>query len=178
MYAIKQAMLLNGALPLADITIYYMDIRTFGKGYEQFYQNAQAMGVEFVRGKIAKISEDKEGNPILRLEVTETGEVEERVHDLVVLSTGMVPSYDPRQMYRVDLGEDGFVNIPNPNSQPCITDRVGIFAAGTAMQPMDIVDSIISAGAAASIACGYIRKKTIGDIASERTVDENEVVYA
>ena len=50
MYAIKQAMLLNGALPLADITIYYMDIRTFGKGYEQFYQNAQAMGIEFVRG--------------------------------------------------------------------------------------------------------------------------------
>ncbi len=47
MYAIKQAMLLNGALPLADITIYYMDIRTFGKGYEQFYQNAKAMGVEF-----------------------------------------------------------------------------------------------------------------------------------
>ncbi|MEJ2555049.1 MAG: FAD-dependent oxidoreductase [Anaerolineae bacterium] len=50
MYAIKQAMLISGALPLADITIYYMDIRTFGKGYEQFYQNAQAMGIEFVKG--------------------------------------------------------------------------------------------------------------------------------
>jgi heterodisulfide reductase subunit A len=55
MYAIKQAMLISGALPLADITIYYMDIRTFGKGYEQFYQNAQAMGVEFIRGKVASI---------------------------------------------------------------------------------------------------------------------------
>jgi hypothetical protein len=60
MYAIKQAMLLNGALPLADITIYYMDIRTFGKGYEQFYQNAKAMGVNFVRGKVAQIREDDE----------------------------------------------------------------------------------------------------------------------
>ncbi len=50
MYAIKQAMLLSGTLPLADITIYYMDIRTFGKGYEQFYQNAQAMGIQFVKG--------------------------------------------------------------------------------------------------------------------------------
>ena len=54
MYAIKQAMLLSGALPLADITIYYMDIRTFGKGYEQFYQNARAMGIEFVKGKVAQ----------------------------------------------------------------------------------------------------------------------------
>ena len=51
MYAIKQAMLLSGALPLADLTIYYMDIRAFGKNYEQFYNNAKAMGVEFVKAK-------------------------------------------------------------------------------------------------------------------------------
>jgi hypothetical protein len=51
MYAVKQAMLLSGALPLADITIYYMDIRAFGKGYEEFYQNSIAMGVEFVKGR-------------------------------------------------------------------------------------------------------------------------------
>ena len=64
MYAIKQAMLISGALPMADVTIYYMDIRTFGKGYEQFYQNAKAMGVNFVRGKVASIKEDEEHNPI------------------------------------------------------------------------------------------------------------------
>ena len=63
MYAIKQAMLLSGALPLADITIYYMDIRTFGKGYEQFYQNARAMGIEFVKGKVAQISDDEDAQP-------------------------------------------------------------------------------------------------------------------
>jgi heterodisulfide reductase subunit A len=50
MYAIKQAMLLSGALPMADITIYYMDIRTFGKGYEQFSER-QAMGIQFVKAK-------------------------------------------------------------------------------------------------------------------------------
>ena len=55
MYAIKQAMLLSGSLPLADMTIYYMDIRAFGKGYEQFFQNAQAMGVNFVKGKVAYV---------------------------------------------------------------------------------------------------------------------------
>ena len=177
MYAIKQAMLLNGALPLAEITIYYMDIRTFGKGYEQFYQNAQAMGVEFVRGKVAIISEDKEQNPIVRVEITETGEVVERTHDLVVLSLGMLPAYDPRQMYRVALGKDQFVNVPFLNSEPCMTDRPGIFVTGTAMQPMDIVDSIITAGAAAVSASAYIREHTNGHSVPEKAV-EKEVVYA
>ena len=61
MYAIKQAMLLSGSLPLADIRIYYMDIRAFGKGYEQFYQNAKAMGIEFVKAKVARIDPGRTG---------------------------------------------------------------------------------------------------------------------
>ncbi len=178
MYAIKQAMLLNGALPLAEITIYYMDIRTFGKGYEQFYQNAQAMGVEFVRGKVAQIREDEEQNPVLRVEMTETGEVVERTHDLVVLSLGMLPAYDPRQVYRVALGKDRFVNVPSPNSVPCVTDQAGIFVTGTAMEPMDIVDSIVTAGAAAVMAAAYIREHTNGCLALERAAAEKEVAYA
>ena len=59
MYAIKQAMLISGSLPLADITIYYMDIRTFGKGYEQFFQNAQAMGVNLSREKLLPLEKTK-----------------------------------------------------------------------------------------------------------------------
>jgi len=87
MYAIKQAMLLSGALPMADITIYYMDIRTFGKGYEQFYQNAKAMGINFVKGKVAKITEDADHNPIVRVElIDESSRIEEQKHDLLVLS--------------------------------------------------------------------------------------------
>jgi heterodisulfide reductase subunit A2 len=178
MYAIKQAMLLNGALPLAEITIYYMDIRTFGKGYEQFYQNAQAMGVEFVRSKVAIITEDEEQNPVLRVELTETGEVVERTHDLVVLSLGMVPAYDPSQVYRVALGKDKFVQVKSPNSYPCVTDRPGIFVTGTAMEPMDIVDSIIAAGAAAVTASAYLREKSNGSAQPEPTPAEIEVIYA
>ena len=59
MYAIKQAMLLSGSLPLADITVYYMDIRAFGKGYEEFFQNAMAMGIQFVKGKVAILARAK-----------------------------------------------------------------------------------------------------------------------
>ena len=55
MYSIKQAQLLMGALPMADITIYYIDIRAFGKGYEEFYDRLLNEGVRFVRGKVADI---------------------------------------------------------------------------------------------------------------------------
>jgi heterodisulfide reductase subunit A len=157
MYAIKQAMLISGSLPLADITIYYMDIRTFGKGYEQFYRNAQAMGIEFVKGKVGKITQDGNHDLILRVEAIEDGSrLLERKHDLVVLSVGMLPGYDPAAVYGVPVGEDGFIECPSPNVSPSTTARPGIFATGTATSPMDIVDSIVMAGAAASEAAAYL----------------------
>ncbi|MBN2499174.1 MAG: CoB--CoM heterodisulfide reductase iron-sulfur subunit A family protein [Anaerolineales bacterium] len=158
MYAIKQAMLLSGALPLADITIYYMDIRTFGKGYEQFYQNAKAMGIQFIKGKVAKIGEDADKNPVLRVEmIDENSQVVEHTHDLLVLSVGMLPGYNPQQIYQVPVGKDGFVQIPAPNLSPCVTTEPGIFATGAATGPIDIVDSIMLAGAAASEASAYLQ---------------------
>jgi heterodisulfide reductase subunit A len=159
MYAIKQAMLISGSLPMAEITIYYMDIRTFGKGYEQFYQNAQAMGVEFVRGKVAAIREDQEGNPIVKVELTEEGRVVERTHDLVVLSLGILPAPGTGRILDLAPAPDGFVAIPAPNARPCNTEQPGIFVTGTAMGPMDIVDSIITAGSAAAAASSYIREQ-------------------
>jgi heterodisulfide reductase subunit A len=164
MYAIKQAMLISGSLPLADITIYYMDIRTFGKGYEQFYQNAKAMGVEFVKGKVASITEDEDQNPVVRVELIEdNSQVAERTHDMVVLSVGMLPQYNPEVIYRVPVGGDGFVSVPSPNLAPCVTDRSGIFVTGTASGPMDIVDSVIMAGSAASEAAAFIEDRTNGN---------------
>ena len=168
MYAIKQAMLLSGTLPLADITIYYMDIRTFGKGYEQFYQTAQAMGIQFVKGKVAKITEGEGQNPVVRVELIEEGSaVVERSHDLVVLSGGVLPAYDPRPLYGVPIGEDGFVATPSPNLSPCLTDRPGIFVTGTAAGPMDIVDSIVMSGAAAAEAAAYLESRAEGSAARD-----------
>ena len=170
MYAIKQAMLLSGALPMAEITIYYMDIRTFGKGYEQFYQNAKAMGVEFVRGKVAIIREDADQNPIVKVEMTDTGEIVERTHDLVVLSQGIIPASHPT--VSLPLGSDGFISVPAPDSAPCVTERPGIFVTGTASSPMDIVDSILSASAVAVEASAYIREN------GSRLEVQKEAMYA
>ncbi len=158
MYAIKQAMLLSGALPLADVTIYYMDIRAFGKGYEEFYENAKAMGIQFVKAKVARIAEDEEHNLNVRVELMEEdGRVEERAHDLVVLSLGMVPGCNPEEFVPVMRDDDGFVKCASPKTAPALTDQPGILVAGTAAGPKDIVDTIAKAGAAAMEAANYMR---------------------
>ncbi len=157
MYAIKQAMLLSGSLPLADITIYYMDIRAFGKGYEQFYQNARAMGIEFVKGKIAKIEQTDNQYVRLRYEDQEGScGVIERDHDLVVMSLGMVPDWDPTDVCSVARDTDAFIKSTMPQIAPTLTSISGVYAAGVATGPKDIVDTINEAGAAAMEASNYL----------------------
>jgi heterodisulfide reductase subunit A len=160
MYAIKQAMLLTGSLPLVDVTIYYMDIRAFGKGFEQFYQNAKAMGIEFIKAKVAKIIEDENQNPCVRIEmVDEDGRIEEKKHDMIVLSLGIIPEWNPTDIIPIGISDDGFIRSVEPQLSPCNTDKEGIFVAGVAAAPKDIPDSIIEASAAAMEASIYLRNK-------------------
>ena len=156
MAAVKQAMLLSGSLPLADITIYYMDIRAFGKGYEQFYQNAKAMGIEFVKGKVATINEGENGGVTLRYESQDGEGVTTTDHDLAVLSLGMIPSWHPQGICQVSLDSDSFIKTVHPKVSPTLTDVEGVFVAGAAAGPKDIVDTIIEAGAAAMEASKYM----------------------
>jgi len=156
MYAIKQAMLLSGALALADITIYYMDIRAFGKGYEQFYQNAKAMGIEFVKAKVATLSEGDNGGVAVRYELQNGEGVTTRDHDIVVLSLGMIPGWNPMGVCPVSVADDHFIHTPLPKLTPTITDMEGVYTAGAASGPKDIVDTIGEAGAAAMEASNYL----------------------
>jgi heterodisulfide reductase subunit A len=161
MYSIKQAQLLMGALPMADITIYYIDIRAFGKGYEEFYQQSKSMGVNFVKGKIARIreKEDKSGDMILRFENIETGQVKEVIHDLVVLSVGVQPNNEIVNAFKnahLDLDEFNFIKQADVLAGPSKTTIDGVFVSGTAAGPMDIPDSILSAGCAASEVAAYL----------------------
>ena len=157
MYAIKQAMLLSGSLPLADITIYYMDIRAFGKGYEQFFQNAKAMGIEFVKGKIASIAPATDQKVALKYEAQEEdGRLATREHDLVVLSLGIVPNWNPAGTCSLATGDDAFIRCSMPQVAPTLTNMEGVFVAGVAAGPKDIVDTITEAGAAAMEAANYL----------------------
>jgi len=162
MYSIKQAQLLMGALPLADITIYYIDIRAFGKGFDEFYEQAKGMGVQFIKGKIAKINEkdDESGNLILRYEDIESGKVKEAEHDLVVLSVGILPNSEMTSLFineKLELDNFNYIKQTDELLSPAKTSIEGVFIAGAASGPLDIPDSILSAGNASAEAASYIR---------------------
>ena len=177
MYSIKEAMLLSGALPTADLTIYYMDIRAFGKGFEPFYQNAKAMGINFVKGKVARITPQPDGDLVLRVEAVEDGgRIVENRHDMVVLAQGIVPELLTPEHLGVEPDADGFVKRPDP-LRPAWSGREGIFVAGVATGPKDIVDSIVEAGAAAMEASHYLSRKHPTDKASA-TAPELQIVGA
>jgi heterodisulfide reductase subunit A len=161
MYSIKQAQLLMGALPMADVTIYYLHIRAFGKGFNEFYQQAKGMGVEFVKGKVAKITEKKNGNLIVRHEDVYSGKLSETEHDMVVLANGILPGEGiPKMFNGLNLKTDpyNYVKQVDELANPARTSIPGVFVAGAASGPMDIPDSILSAGAASSETASYIRR--------------------
>ena len=157
MYAIKQAMLLSGALPLADITIYYMDIRAFGKGYEQFYQTAKSMGIEFVKAKVARIDGAARWRPAWSASSgsrrtaggrgrARPGRALRRAGSPAMTRAGS--SGRPRP--------DGFVDIARSEARRDPTSIPGIFVAGTAAGPKDIVDTIVEASAAAAEVAAFL----------------------
>ncbi len=161
MYSIKQAQLLMGALPMADVTIYYLHIRAFGKGFNEFYAQAQGMGVEFVKGKVGKITEKENGNLILRYEDIEEGKVKEAEHDMVVLSVGLIANPEVSNSFvnkTLELDPFNFVKQTDMLANPASTSIKGVFVAGTASAPMDIPDSILSGGAASAQTISYLRR--------------------
>jgi heterodisulfide reductase subunit A-like polyferredoxin len=162
MYSMKQAQLILGSLPIADVTIYFIDIRAFGKGYDEFYEQTKSMGVRFVKGKVAQIDEKEDGNLILRYEDIDAGGViRSAEHDLVVLSTGIIPNPDYTRFFTgkgIEADEMLYVSEPEEYRNPGRTSIEGVYAAGAATGPMDIPDTILHSGAAAAQAASYIEK--------------------
>ncbi|MGB9815375.1 MAG: FAD-dependent oxidoreductase [Thermoplasmata archaeon] len=160
MYSIKQAQLLLGALPLVEISIFYIDIRAFGKGFEEFYQQAKDMGIRFVKGKISKIEEKKDGNLLLKYEnIENSGRLTEEEFDLVVLSVGILPTQDllsKLKDLKLEVDEASFIKSYDKLS-PVKTNIPGVFVAGAAFGPKDIPDTINSSGAASAEAAAFIK---------------------
>ncbi len=162
MYSVKQAQLLMGALPLADVTIYYMDIRAFGKGFEEFYQQAKAMGAMFVKGRVAKIEETENDDLVLWYEDIENGgRISKAVHDLVVLSVGLKPNSEIVEVFKgevLERDELGWIRSRDENVNPVETSIKGVFAAGCVLGPKDIPDTVLEAGAAAAQVAAYLNE--------------------
>lgn len=163
MYSIKQAQLILGALPLADVTIFYIDIRAFGKGFEEFYRQSRDMGVFFVKGRALSLEETDNGDVrVIYEDIEDGGKVKYDEFDLVVLSVGLLPNYDGItkifKNVKLELDPFGWVKQLKININPAQTNIPGVFVAGTATGPKDIPDSIVSASAAASQAIAYLTK--------------------
>jgi heterodisulfide reductase subunit A len=162
MYSLKQAQLLMGALPLADITIYYIDIRAFGKGYDEFYEQAKGMGVYFIKGKVPRIEETTDQNLLVHYEEIEGGGgFKQAEHDLVVLSVGIVPNQDYMNMFtsnRIENDDFSYVREIAEDLDPARTSIDGVFVAGAASAGRDIPDSILHAGAAATQVAAYLNR--------------------
>ena len=157
MYALKQALLLRHYIHEVDVTLYHMDIRAFGKGYEQFYRRVMAEGVKVIKGKVAKITEADNYDLVLRVELLdEDGRVVERRHDLVVLSQGLMPAWHAKGTIDVAEADDGFLLTPEAKVNPSFTTMDGVFVAGVAAGPKDIPDAIVEAGEAAMAAANYL----------------------
>ncbi|MFX0188144.1 MAG: 4Fe-4S binding protein [Candidatus Hodarchaeota archaeon] len=154
MYAVKQARQYKEKHPKADIHIFYMDVRAFGKGYEEFYESAgKNYGIKFIRGRLAEVYEDDEHNVIVRGEDTLLQRQVEIKADLLVLSIGLEPRCDAEdvaRLFNVQRSEDGFFMEAHPKLRPVDTLTDGVFVAGTVQGPKDIPDTVAQAKGAAS----------------------------
>jgi heterodisulfide reductase subunit A-like polyferredoxin len=165
MYSIKQNQLIMGALPLADVTVHYIDIRTPGKGYDEFFEQAKAMGAQFVKGRVASIAEAEAGNLLLRYEdIDNGGALAEAEYDLVVLAVGVRPNLDTKALFpdgSLDFDDFDYVDEPEEDVNPAATSIPGVFVAGAASGAKDIPESILHAGAAVAQAAAYLEKEKV-----------------
>ncbi|MBN1540448.1 MAG: CoB--CoM heterodisulfide reductase iron-sulfur subunit A family protein [Candidatus Thermoplasmatota archaeon] len=161
MSALKQVYLLRENLgPEVEINICFTDIRSFGKGYEEFYRKIRGKGVNFFRGRPSEVRVSPEQ---LMMEVfdTTTNKLFEIRTDMIVLVPALVPRADSEELSRIlglSRSGDGFLLEAHPKLRPMDTFVNGIFIAGCCQGPKDISDSVSQASGAASRAAGILTK--------------------
>ncbi len=164
MYTAKQAMMFKSKVPDGKAYIFYIDVRTAGKGYEEFYRKVQEiMGITYIRGRVGKVWEDEDGSLIVTGVDTLSGELVKIKADLVVLALGMVPQLDKKlaEKLKISTDEYGFAQEVHPKLKPVETEVGGIYIAGAVQGPKDISESVAQASAAASKVIQLLTKKEI-----------------
>jgi heterodisulfide reductase subunit A2 len=167
MYSLKFAHLILDKLPEAQVFEYFIDMRSFGKGYEEFYERIKEEGVSIIRGKSAKV-EEKNGKLQVRGEDILLSTIIENQVDMVILSVGLEPSEDTEKLCRI-LGipqsEGGWMEEANYNTNPTGTIKGGVLIAGTCQGPKDIPDTVAQGSAAAArVIQSILKGKVSGDI--------------
>jgi heterodisulfide reductase subunit A-like polyferredoxin len=158
MHSIKEAIIAKEHEPETESCIFYMDLRTVGKGFEEYkVRGAKVSGLQYIRGRVAEIHEDEELNPVVYYEDTEQRRVTSMTLDMVILANACSPSRGITklsQLLGVELEENGFVKT-HPN-RPLDTSVPGIFTCGCAQGPLDIPESVAQASSAAARAAEVV----------------------
>jgi heterodisulfide reductase subunit A len=154
MNTVKDVLLLADHYPDVESTVFYNDLRAYGKGFEDLLQRSRAAGTRYVRGFPSDVRRDPEtGDLHIIAEDTATGKIQDYAFDLVVLSVGLVPRVENenlRKLLTLSLTADGFFMESHPKLKPVDAPTRGVYLAGTCEAPKDIKDSVTQAGAAAA----------------------------
>jgi heterodisulfide reductase subunit A len=154
MHSVKEAMIANEHDRDVRSSIFCMDLRAVGRGFEEYkLRGGIQANIEYVRGRVAEITEDETKSPVVWYESTVDRQVKSQGFDMVVLASACVPSEGTKQLARlagVDLDANGF--IKTDPLMPLATSRHGIFVCGCAQGPMDIPESVAQASSAAACA--------------------------
>ncbi|MFC1919393.1 CoB-CoM heterodisulfide reductase HdrA2 [Chloroflexota bacterium] len=175
MNTIKDSLLINEHYQDIEIFVFYMDIRAYGKGFEDLYRRSKEAGVHYIRGLPGEVIELPDTKNLkVRVENTTTSKVEEHELDMVVLSVGMQPSEDLKKLttvVNISQDADGFVMEAHPKLKPVDAPTPGIFFAGSVEAPKDIKDSVTQAGAAVARSSILLNSGTVRGDAIKPVVD-------
>jgi heterodisulfide reductase subunit A len=152
MHATKEAILAREHNADVQSHVFYMDLRAIGKGFQRYIERGEEeYGITYIRGRVAKIAEDSEENPVIWYEETSSSATRKMKADLAVLATALIPrsgSGKLAEILGVDLDEYGFFKTNAPT--PLCTTKPGVFVCGCCRGPMDIPDSVAQASGAAA----------------------------
>ena len=180
MYATKEASITIGDNPDIDAYVHYMDLRAYGKDFQQYYDKAKEKGVDYRRGRPSRVYKTEDGKLAIEYEDTEKGEVKTNKVDMVVLSSAIVPSEGNEELadiLGIDVDENGFFESKDILTAPMQSTREGIYLAGCSQSPKDIPDSVAQASGAAARALETLKdreRKGKPEKPEERDITEEE----
>jgi len=180
MYSLKYSHLIKEKTG-ADVYQMYMDMRCFGKGYEEFYERLSEEGVNFIRGKVTQvtdrtITDEEKGKLVVVCEDTLLGSIIRLPVDIVILATALEPKSDAEavaRLFNVTRSADGFFLERHPKLDPVATTTEGVFVVGCAQSPKDIPDTVVQASAAAARVLAMISKGKVEIEAAIAAIDED-----
>jgi heterodisulfide reductase subunit A len=177
MQATKQAIISREHDPEVSATVFFLDLRAQGKGFDRYYERARdSHGVRYLRSMVSRVTQDPETENLEITYVDETGAIQAEEFDLVVLSVGLVPHPSARELAAtcgIATNRWGFTQ--NPPMELVATDRPGIFACGAFQAPKDIPETVVQASAAAAAAFNLLKDARGSKITSATYPQEKDI---